>query len=89
MYSRLGIHLQEEALGAPNNATYICNEALSDLSSRSLSTLSVGDTVLVQDQKINGGQAGQLIRTGIVTKGLPDKSYIVAMDGSRHVTKRN
>ena len=49
--------------------------------------MSVGDTVMVQDQSSN--KAGKWTKTGKVIESLGFDSYLVKIDGSRTVSKRN
>ena len=52
-----------------------------------LHPLKVGDHVLIQDQ--HGNNPKQWTKTGVVTEVGPYDSYLVSVDGSRQVTKRN
>ena len=52
-----------------------------------LHPLKVGDHVLIQDQ--HGNNPKQWNKTGVVTEVGPYDSYLVSVDGSRQVTKRN
>ena len=55
--------------------------------SRSLPTLSVGDSVRVQNQTTT--RTTKWDKTGVVTKLLSDRKYEVMMDGSHRITTRN
>ena len=56
--------------------------------SKPLPTLSVGDTVVVQDQS-NPLKPGKWTKTGTVVEQLPHDSYMVVIHGSRAPTQRN
>ena len=56
---------------------------------RVLPTLSLGDTVVIQDQQSNNGKAGRWTKSGEVVEILPYDSYLVKVHGSRAITKRN
>lgn len=56
--------------------------------SKPLPTLSVGDTVVVQDQS-NPLKPGKWTKTGTVVEKLPHDSYMVVIHGSRAPTQRN
>ena len=55
--------------------------------SRQLPPLKPGDHVLIQDQ--HGNSPKQWSKTGVIIEVGPYDSYIVSVDGSRQVTKRN
>ena len=57
------------------------------LGSKHLTQLVVGDTVAIQNQTGNSPRAWD--KTGKVLEVLDNNSYLVKVDGSRHVTKRN
>ena len=61
-------------------------EALS-VGSRPLSALKVGDYVSIQDQ--SGNSPRRWSKTGKIVDALAHDSYLVKVDGSNHVTKRN
>ena len=54
---------------------------------RDLPSLSIGDTVLVQNQLGNSPRRWE--RRGVVVETLPHRQYKVMMDGSRRITLRN
>ena len=55
---------------------------------RELPPLTVGDTVVVQDQS-SPNKPGKWTKTGVVIETLPFHSYMVRMHGSRAPTQRN
>ena len=56
--------------------------------SKSLSPLSIGDPVAVQD-KTNSGKAGKWTKTGVITDSLGFQSYEVKIDGGNSLTTRH
>ena len=54
---------------------------------KSLSELSIGDKVYIQDQ--NGASPRRWSKSGVIVQSLPFQSYLVLIDGSRKLTKRN
>lgn len=63
-------------------------ESLS-VGAKTLPSLSLGDTVVVQDQQASGGKRGRWTKTGRMVEVLPHDSYMVVIDGSRAPTQQN
>ena len=57
--------------------------------SRPLPPLAQGAAVVIQDQLANNGKAGRWTESGEVIEILPHDSYLVKVNGSSAVTKRN
>ena len=68
------------------NEKYTMQERLAR-GSRVLSSLSVGDHVLIQEQ--HGNRPRQWVKSGIVVEVGPYDNYLVSIGGSRQLTKRN
>ena len=62
-------------------------KAENDIHHSKLPALSIGDSVYIQDQ--TGQTPTRWSKSGVVIECLPFHSYLVKVDGSRHVTKRN
>ena len=58
-----------------------------DQHTRSLPPLSVGDSVLIQNQ--NGNQPTRWEKTGHIVETLPHRQYTIKVDGSNRITLRN
>ena len=65
---------------------YLTGERL-DAKARNLKPISPGDSVYVQDQ--NGPSPKRWSKSGIVVESLPYDSYLVKLDGSGRLSKRN
>ena len=63
------------------------SRAESDIHRKFLPPLQVGDSVYLQDQ--TGRTPLKWSKSGTVVECLPYDSYVIKVDGSRHVTKRN
>ena len=57
--------------------------------SKALSPLKPGHHVCIQDQSKTGPQVGPWTQTGVVLEVQPGDAYLVSVNGSRTVTKRN
>ena len=80
---RIAAEKREEAY---SKRKYTMQERLAR-GSRVLSSLSVGDHVLIQEQ--HGNRPRQWVKSGIVVEVGPYDSYLVSIGGSRQLTKRN
>ena len=57
--------------------------------SKALSPLKPGHHVRIQDQSKTGPQAGHWTQTGVMLEVQPGDAYLVSVNGSRTITKRN
>ena len=58
-------------------------------SARALPPLSLGNTVLIQDQQANYGKARRCTKSGVLMEVLPCSSYLFKVHGSKRMTQFN
>ena len=76
-----------EARAQAHAKTRVATQERMTKGTKNLPSLQVGDHVFIQNQ--TGNNPNQWNKTGVVVEVGPHYSYLVSVDGSRNITKRN